>query len=380
MKILRDYKINSIIVAILFMVLLLCQLFNESVAHNSDIYDVILFWGQSNMVGYCGIKQNERFKDVRYDFTNLNDVDKYSKISGIDKMILSVSQQMNWIQIKPKHNTAFEYIYSSDSLIQITDNTKVLGENLKYNAIRNKMEIPVDKSFSIQRSYGTNMIPQFCKTYYEKTGHKVVAVLAANGGEKIANFLPITDSDYGDESGQMIYESMIEKYRAAINHMEQNNLNVGNRIWVAFQGEADVRRTSLVDYKRLFQKVHNNLKKDLNITKGAIIETSHAIGTDLFSQVNKINKAQKQLALENNDIIIGSSYAYDRYIPDEKTYNSVKYNNKLFTDDTGNKLPYAQAFKIASFSVCYPNNKIHLTSASLSQIGKETAERLADSL
>ena len=100
----------------------------------------------------------------------------------------------------------------------------------------------------------------------------------------------------------------------------------------------------------------------------------------MYSQVNKINRAQKQLALENKDIIIGSSYAYDRYIPDEKTYNTVTYRNKIFIDDNGIKLPYAQAFEIASYSVCYPNNKIHLTSAALSQIGKETAIKLADSL
>lgn len=375
----KTFSCSAIIVLIFIATLLVCQFYNNTVAYSSDIYDVILFWGQSNMVGYCGLKQNERVKDIRFDFTNLNDVDEYSKISGIDKRILSGNLQMNWVQINHKPNTAYEYIYSSDNLVQITDNTKVLGEKLKYNVISKKLEVPSDKSFSIQKSYGTNMIPQFCKTYYEKTGHKVIAVLAANGGEKIANFLPTTDREYGDTKRQMIYESMVEKFRATIDYMVRNNLKIGNRIWVAFQGEADVRRTSTEEYKHLYQKVHDNLKRDLKITKGAIVETSHAIGTDLYLQVNNINKAQKQLALENKDIIIGSSYAYDRYIPNEKTYNSVSYYNKIFTDNNGNKLPYAQAFKIASCSVCYPDNRIHLTSAALSQIGKETAERLADS-
>lgn len=377
----RKTFICSVIIVLIFVAtLLICQFYNNKLAYSSDIYDVVLFWGQSNMVGYCGLKQSERVRDERFDFTNFNDVDKYSKISGIERKILSGNRQMNWVQIKSKGNTAYEYVYSLDYLVQLTDDTKVLGEKLKYNTINKKLEVPSDKSFSIQRSYGTNMIPQFCKTYYEKTGHKVIAVLAANGGEKIANFLPSTDWEYDDAKRQLIYESMVEKYRSAIDYMVRNNLKVGNRIWVAFQGEADVRRTSPETYKHLFQKVHDNLKRDLMITKGAIVETSHAIGTDLYLQVNNINKAQKQLALENKDIIIGSSYAYDRYIPDEKTYNSDKYHNDIFTDDNGKKLPYAQAFKVASCSVCYPNNRIHLTSAALSQIGKETAEKLANSL
>ena len=281
--------------------------------------------------------------------------------------------------VKPKINTAYEFVYSANSLKQITESTKELGEQLIYNTITKQLEASSGKTYSIQRSYGTNIIPQFCKTYYEKTGHKVIAVMAANSGEKIANFLPMTDNDYGDAKKQMIYESMVEKYNAAISYMNRQNLKIGKRLWVSFQGESDVSRTTTAEYKRLFQKVHDNLKKDLKITKGAIIETAVKIGTDMYPRVNRINKAQKQLALDNENIIIGSSYAYDRYIPNELTYNSVNYHNSIFTDKDGKKLPYPQAFFIASSSVCYPNNTIHFTSVALSQIGKEAAISLANS-
>ncbi len=78
-----------------------------------------------------------------------------------------------------------------NKLKNITEETKYLGEKLNYNIITKKLDIPSDKKFSLQKSYGTNMIPQFCKKYYEKTGRKVVVVMAANGGERIANFLSV---------------------------------------------------------------------------------------------------------------------------------------------------------------------------------------------
>ena len=368
----------ALIVVVLLACLLSYQLYgNHSVASNNDKYDVILFWGQSNMVGYCGAKKNELLKDTRFDPSSQDSVKLFSQKTGIETDILSQCVQMNRVRIKQIKNSAYDYIYTTNSLQEITADTKKLGEKLRYNAKTKKLETPADSTFSIQRSCGTNMIPQFCKTYYEKTGHKVIAVLAANGGEKIASFLPSTDKDYGDAQKQLIYESMVEKFKAAVNYADKHGLKIGNRLWVAFQGEADVRRTSASEYKRLFLKVKNHLKKDLKLEQGAIVETAHAIGTNLFENVKNIHAAQKQLATENDDIVIGSSYAYDRYIPDQKTYNTKSFYNKVFTKNNGEKLSYTEAFKTASYSVCYPNNTIHLTSASLSHIGKETAENLA---
>lgn len=370
-------SVSLIVIALLVCMFSFHYCANHSFASNKDVYDVVLFWGQSNMVGCCGLKKNEHLKDTRFISSSPESVKLFSQKTGIDMKLLSECGQMNWIKIKQIKNTAFDYVYTTNSLQEITADTKKIGERLKYNNVSKKLEVPTDSSFSIQRSYGTNLIPQFCKTYYEKTGHKVIAVLAANGGEKIANFLPSTDDDYGDVNRQMIYESMVEKYRAAIKYADDHELKIGNRLWVAFQGEADVGRITPLEYKRLFFKVQNNLKKDLKMEKGAIIATSHRIGTNLYEKVNNIHKAQKQLAVENKDIISGSSYAFDRYIPDQKTYNSSKYYNKLFTDVTGRKLAYTEAFEIASCSVCYPVNTIHFTSSALSQIGKETAESLA---
>lgn len=93
--------------------------------------------------------------------------------------------------------------------------------------------------------------------------------------------------------------------------------------------------------------------------------------------------AQEQLINENSDIILGSAYPYNHYVPDATTYNSEEYKTKVFVDENGNKLNFDEAFKRSQYSVCFPEdvhtlgNRIHLTSAALSQVGKEVAESLS---
>lgn len=378
------------IISVSIILLIFLQIFfpicmsNAAETDEKEIYDVILFWGQSNMTGYCGSYEGERTKDTRYNYADASSVKAFSEQTGIDEEILSNSVKMNYVKVQQEPKTTYEYYYIGDKLQELSEETQYSGEQLKYNSSTKKLEATTSP-YSIQISDGTNVIPQFCQTYYneycKKTGHKVVAVLASNGGEEIENFLPSTDTEYGDSSNQLIYEAMLEKYTSAINCVEKNNGVVGNKLWVCFQGEANVRNTSTAEYKRLFLKVHNYIKRDFGITKGAIIETSHTIGLDLYDQVNNIHNAQEELANENNDIIIGSRYAYNRYVPNQSTYNSTAFKNDIFTDSNGNKMSYTDAFNKASYSTCYPtNNTIHFTSAALSQIGKETAESLAEEL
>ena len=394
----EKYK-NKIIIAFFIIQLIGTMLFNnaivkaETLSTSQEKYDVILFWGQSNMTGYCGLyntdekakqkgSNNEIKADPRYNYLDNNSVTDYANKTGIDKEFLSKSVQMNYVKISQEANTVFDYNYITNSLVELNENTKYIGELLKYDSTSKKLIKPIDyTSYSIQKSYGTNIVPQFCKSYYQKTGHKVVAVLASNGGEKISNFLPSTDSDYGDQNKQMIYEAMVEKYKSAIKYLESKGYTVENRFWVSFQGEADVTyKTSTSEYKRLFLKVHNNLKRDLNITKGTLIQTSTLIGKDNYKDVLNIHNAQIQLSSENNDIVLGSTYAYDRFVPDKTNYNSANYSSNIYINNNGSKLEYEEACKIAKLSMSDPGNTIHFTSAALSQIGKETAISLANSI
>ena len=353
----------------------------------NDIYDVVLFWGQSNMVGYCGVYTcsnsiDETDKDARVQAYG---VDNFSKLSKIDKDIIQNYSKMNHVNVDIKPGTVYDYSYLSNSLVEINKNTQAVGEKIGVSV---KNGSPVfsqyqSGAYSIQRSYGTNVIPYFSKVHYEKTGHKVIVVMAANGGEEIAHFLPharvlqLSLSSDSSDKNQYIYEMMTKKYKAAINYLESKNLTVGNKFYVAFQGEADVSyaqngKTSKKRYVDTFKEVHNTLKKDLDLEFGTIIETSHTIGGSRLKGVEIIHDAQEELIKNNNDIILGSSYSYDTYVPSYTDY-ITKYPNV-------SKSSYESLKKNAllgtSITNCYENT-IHFTSAALSQIGKESATNSA---
>lgn len=349
---------------------------NESFAATSDIYDVVLFWGQSNMVG-----QSKANKEDRYDPADDASVSAYSKETGIDKGILANNgSNRNEITISQKDGTVFEYLYSQNTLKEINTKTKELGESLYYqydnsgNLTKLGTEANTSNLLAMTKSSGMNLIPEFGKIWYEKTGHKMVAVFCAYGGQKIEQFLPKNDSDYPTTGQRYMYEAIKTKWNAAINYLNKNNYKIGNKLYVVCQGEANINDAKDT-YKKRFKKVHNNMKKDLGITKGAIVETSSIIGTERLTKVNNKHMADEELIKENADIILGSSYPYDRFVPSESQYSLCK--TKVCYDSNGNKLSYAKALAKASKSVDYDTNTIHFTSAALSQIGKESAESLS---
>lgn len=340
-------------------------------AGDTATYDVILFFGQSNMQG-CMSDENERF-----DNENKEQLENYAQKSGIDIDILQNTTKMNYTRIEQQPSTIYEYKYITNNLEEVSADTQILGELLTYNKNTKKLEAFSEGKFgTLLVSKGINIIPEFCRTYYERTGHKVVIVMGAVSGQRIERFLPVSDIDYtGSNSPIYMYEGIVEKYQSAISYLQENGYTIGNKLWVSCQGESNVAAgTSKSEYQRIFLKVHNNLKNDLGITKGAIIQTSTEIGAvGRYSNVEIIHQAQEAIIEENNDIILGSSYPYERYVPDQETYESEDYINKIYVDVNGNKLNYNEAFNNASYSVCYPNNTIHFSSAGLSQIGRETA-------
>ena len=312
--------------------------------------DLVLFFGQSNMVGYTGMyKYEQETKDTR-------DISKY-----IDSDIIKEYKTFNYVSVQVPENVAFDYKINSKNegtLEMITSKTKTLGEKSIY--INNKLRYSKkgDKYYSLLPSYGTNMIPQFAKTYYEETGNKMVSVMASNGGEPIRNFLPSTDSEYNDE--QHIYEAAKEKYLSAIEYLESNGYRVVNRFYVMYQGCSDATEELSKDnlYYDSYMKVHNYLKKDLGLSFGVIVETSWKINekNDVDNYVKKIHEEQEKLIKNNKDIILGSDLGYVAY---DKEYKELFALEEVPVDD-----------KVV-------NNSIHLTAASLSQIGKDSAKNVA---
>jgi len=192
----------------------------------------------------------------------------------------------------------------------------------------------------------------------------------------MSQFLPYNDSQNTIKPHKYIYEAIKTKYQAAVNLAKSKNYNIGNQLYVVFQGETDVsNRTTKSDYKNIFKKVHNNLKS-LGITNGSIVYTAQTVGKVKMSEMKNVHEAQQELIKENNDIVLASSYPYERFVSIESDYNNC--NTKVTKNNNGNKENYSVAFSKAIKSVDYPDNTIHFTSASLSQIGLDAAKSMTN--
>ena len=212
---------------------------NTSVkASDSDVYDIILFWGQSNMVSWANTEGEmpDGFKDI-YNF---------SKETDIDADILERTKSTSLVNTPIEDDTAYIYKYLSNSFDEITSTTYILGDGfdksdyrdgkihgLTYNPSTGKLEKYVQgtsEHISIQTTENVNMIPEFCRTYYERTGHKVIAVTGAVGGAPIESFLPKSDSNHkiNDDTDYM-YEAIKENFNGAVSLANSEGYNIGGK-------------------------------------------------------------------------------------------------------------------------------------------------------
>ncbi len=345
---------------IVFMIFVLLLYPNKAKA---ECVDVVLFWGQSNMVGSAGSYAIEKKADNR-DISNI-----------IDSDIISQYKSTNYVSVQIPKGVAKEYKLEvnnngeiKEKLVDITNKTEILGDSNKLTYINGTL-VPYSSKYqyySIEPSKGTNVIPQFCKTYYEMTGRKLIVIMAAKCGEKISNFLPVTDEDYttDEKEKKYIYEAMKTKYLNAIEYLEKNNYTIQNKFYVVLQGEADACSPNLSkEYYNTFSKVHTYLKEDLGMDFGAIIETARRINeTEKLNEcVIQVHDAQEALARNNNDIIIGTDLGYNLYKKGEKNAFCLE---KIYNAKTKQ----------------YDDNSTHYTSATLSQLGKNTAKSVVSYL
>lgn len=333
----------------LFLMLIICfvpvnHVFAES---NDDVYDIVLFWGQSNMLGYCGIRPGETYPDAR-PLTEAN--------TGISQAILDRTTNMNHVNVPVPSGAAYEFRYSKrngNPLIPITSKTERFGEQLLYQ--NGKLVSPsASGEITLGKSAGTNMIPQFCTNYYKNTGHKVIVVLAGRGGQNIASFLPEDDPYYVPKNDVTnIYESTVILYNEAVKYAQKQNLNIGSKFWVSFQGESDylsMRDPEAVPYELKFRRLIDHYKSDLGLEYGFLVETSRkyvfsasSLSEEAHKCLRDFHGVQEGLINNNDDILLGSDFSYKQF------YN---YNTNV---------------------VGYHQNYAHFTSAALSQIGYETA-------
>ena len=284
-----------------------------------EIIDIALFWGQSNMVGAMEGNQTNNTNNLK----------------GIDSDIINHNVSYSRVTVDIPKNVAFDYLALSNTLVDISTNPATIGENLQY--VNGKI---VQTNFGMQ-SQGTNMVPYFAKEYYEKTHHKLVAVHVAKGGCFLSEFMPNTS----------LYNLMVTKFRMAEDYLKSKNDKyiIGNRFYVVYQGESDINDYTNYEYKYL--KVHSSLMKDLKLSFGAMIYVVLGNISNPTTDPNTLNfrNVQAKIVSNNSSIIKGSDFPFTQ----------LSVNNKSI--------------------LCPANNRIHLNSAALSQVGREVARSIYNS-
>ncbi len=343
---------------------------------DKNTYDIVLFWGQSNMLGLT-------IADALPAGFNVSDPKGTSLLSGVDPDIVSETVNARTAAVKMPENAGLYYDILTDSLIPIRSSQFWMGKvdaqhrGIGYNPVTQQFEAYGSTSAfepSMGASVQTNLIPEFCRRYYEKTGHRVIVLFAAVGGVGIRGFLPMTDPQYVSSASDaklsysFINESILMLLAKVNAYTQSHGMKIGGRYWVSFQGETDI---GFAGYKDVYERIVSEWRA-AGFTKGALIETSYTNGrAGVCAGVEQMHAMQEQIIAENPDIVLGSDFDYRRYIPDPASYvgaEAAKWGN----------LPYAQAYVRAAMNVdVLPENCTHLNTPSLCQIGRESADHLA---
>lgn len=243
--------------------------------------DVVLFTGQSNMVG----------------------------------------RETEILDVEIPEGYAYEYKYADNRLTELKN--------------------PVGETFGegdgqLEVSSGSSIVPQFCLEYVRATGRRIVAVQAAHGGRDISFFVedqPMYNSIVAKYRACLDYLNKSRRYK------------VGRCFYVMFQGETDTLSTSREDYKSRYLSFHNALKSQFGFAFGALLQTGLDVKSindgkvELTTEedVARIAAAKTELARENDDIIMINVKAmnYHNERPDYMLgdrYGLVHYNGAGLTE------------------------------------------------
>ena len=141
-------------------------------------------------------------------------------------------------------------------------------------------------------AYGyTNLVPEFCRAYTEKTEREVLAVHAAKGSTEIAYWMPDGEA----------YAFLVKKARAAIAKAKEN-CEIGRIFFVWLQGESDaVAGNSKEYYKESITALCRALKNDIGIEKFGIIRVGRFTRSE---RDDEIINAQIEVSRENSDFLM----------------------------------------------------------------------------
>ena len=139
-----------------------------------------------------------------------------------------------------------------------------------------------------------NMVPFFCKTYVEKTGHNVVAVHAAKGSTEIDVW----------QRGMYAYDMMCKKARAAIEKVKPDRV-----LFVWLQGESDaIAGRSKAYYREKLEALNQSVKEDLGVEKFCMIQVDRYVGNESDLE---IIRAQQEACAENPDFLMLTDFTWE---------------------------------------------------------------------
>lgn len=245
--------------------------------------DVIIFSGQSNMVG-CA----ECLSDVNV-------------VDG-----------------------AFEYKYFENVLMPLRN---PVGENITFDGERGEVFMQDDKTGTREKTYATesaawnhtNLVPEFCRAYVKTADTTAVAVHIARGATEISEWIPETPR----------YALLLKKATAAI-RAAKAEFCVRNVYFVWLQGESDaVAARSKEYYKQKITALKDALKTDLGIVKFGVIRVGRFTNDE---RDDAIISAQDEICEENGDFLMLTTIAselcnkpeYMHPAPDARGHYSAK--------------------------------------------------------
>ncbi|MBO4325959.1 MAG: hypothetical protein J5950_01660 [Clostridia bacterium] len=231
---------------------------------DQNIYDIIIFGGQSNMQG-----QTEK------------------------------------LVVREPGENMLEYRMLTDELLPLKDPA---GEDIRPDGTRG---VPYSEELGGKwheinvlgsAVFGsTTLLPSFCKAYTEETGRKCVAVHAAKGSTDIDYWLPGTPG----------FSAILRKANAAKAKLAASGLTPGRIFTVWLQGESDAIESKPKNvYKDMIACLAAALKTDPGIEKFGIIRVGRFT---CDARDTEIIEAQDEICAENRDFIMLTTLATALY-------------------------------------------------------------------
>lgn len=179
-----------------------------------------------------------------------------------------------------------------------------------------------------------SLVPDFCRTYVEKTGRSVIAIHAARGDTQLSEWL----------KGTPRYTCALQKIRAGLKKAAEIG-TIGHVYYIWLQGESDaIKRTPEDTYIERLIAYKNDLKQDIGIERFGLIEIGYFCSNvawltdrtkeDALACDETIMRAQERLPAIDSDFVMLTQICKKLSVdpacinPDADGH----YNNKAMTE------------------------------------------------